>query len=271
MDEGARRLLAAHHAPSTREKLSTTVLLDLRAGELFFVNGDGAEFIRILTRRGQVSLAIAEMASGSGAGMSKPDQRLAPVIDKLTACKALKGDHLRHRLVLVECHRPELAHNGSSPAAPTSTLEIEDADLAHPHHDPNAATDSDSLPIRDRLLGSFVLGGVAVCLRLVPLDLIALGIDAGKRRLSSRVTELGEAERAWVAVTHSFMSAIVHPSCLQRSLAVAVVLMLQRKPVTWCLGVKVSPFQSHAWIELDGQPFREPLCLPATFEVLLCV
>ncbi|MFC0233922.1 lasso peptide biosynthesis B2 protein [Vagococcus entomophilus] len=46
--------------------------------------------------------------------------------------------------------------------------------------------------------------------------------------------------------------------CLRRSLAVVLVLWLQRKSVSWCTGYAQEPFRAHAWIELNECPIGEP-------------
>ncbi|HEQ3591796.1 TPA: lasso peptide biosynthesis B2 protein [Enterococcus faecalis] len=47
--------------------------------------------------------------------------------------------------------------------------------------------------------------------------------------------------------------------CLRRSLAVVIVLWLQRKSVSWCTGYAQEPFRAHAWIELNECPIGEPV------------
>lgn len=45
--------------------------------------------------------------------------------------------------------------------------------------------------------------------------------------------------------------------CLRRSLAVALVVWLQRKSVSWCTGYAQEPFRAHAWVEIDDYPIGE--------------
>jgi hypothetical protein len=46
--------------------------------------------------------------------------------------------------------------------------------------------------------------------------------------------------------------------CLQRSIAVVVLLGLRRRGVTLCTGVRTRPFAAHAWVETVGSPVGEP-------------
>lgn len=46
--------------------------------------------------------------------------------------------------------------------------------------------------------------------------------------------------------------------CLDRSLAIVLLLRSQGRSVTWCAGVRTSPFAAHAWVESDGRMIGEP-------------
>ncbi|RNF82773.1 lasso peptide biosynthesis B2 protein [Streptomyces botrytidirepellens] len=47
-------------------------------------------------------------------------------------------------------------------------------------------------------------------------------------------------------------------ACLQRSLAVALLCRSRGVWPTWCTGVRTSPFDAHAWVEVAGKPVGEP-------------
>lgn len=46
--------------------------------------------------------------------------------------------------------------------------------------------------------------------------------------------------------------------CLQRSIATAVLCRMRGVWPTWCTGVRTSPFQAHAWVQVDDQLIDEP-------------
>jgi Transglutaminase-like superfamily len=46
--------------------------------------------------------------------------------------------------------------------------------------------------------------------------------------------------------------------CLQRALATALLCRVGGTWPTWCAGVRVDPFQAHAWVEVDTVPVGEP-------------
>lgn len=46
-------------------------------------------------------------------------------------------------------------------------------------------------------------------------------------------------------------------ACLEMSLAFILLSLSKRLAATWCLGVATNPFYSHAWIEVENQPFCE--------------
>ncbi|KUJ66892.1 hypothetical protein ACZ90_31080 [Streptomyces albus subsp. albus] len=46
-------------------------------------------------------------------------------------------------------------------------------------------------------------------------------------------------------------------SCLQRSLATALLCRLRGTWPTWHTGVRTRPFGAHAWVEADGAPIGE--------------
>ncbi|WJV44468.1 lasso peptide biosynthesis B2 protein [Streptomyces flavofungini] len=47
-------------------------------------------------------------------------------------------------------------------------------------------------------------------------------------------------------------------ACLQRSIATALLCRGRGVWPTWCTGVRTSPFQAHAWVEVAGEPVGEP-------------
>ncbi|MGW1607550.1 lasso peptide biosynthesis B2 protein [Streptomyces eurythermus] len=47
-------------------------------------------------------------------------------------------------------------------------------------------------------------------------------------------------------------------SCLQRSLATALLCRAWGTWPTWCTGVRTEPFRAHAWVAVGSEPVGEP-------------
>lgn len=58
-------------------------------------------------------------------------------------------------------------------------------------------------------------------------------------------------------------------ACLEHSLAAVILAGLRRRSVQWCIGARLMPYASHAWIELDGRPIGEPEHLDRPYHVLI--
>ncbi|MBD1372841.1 lasso peptide biosynthesis B2 protein [Hazenella sp. IB182357] len=48
-------------------------------------------------------------------------------------------------------------------------------------------------------------------------------------------------------------------ACLENSLALFLWTTSKGEAINWCVGVRLAPFSSHAWIEVDGQPVGESI------------
>ncbi|MFJ2620319.1 lasso peptide biosynthesis B2 protein [Glutamicibacter sp. NPDC087344] len=46
--------------------------------------------------------------------------------------------------------------------------------------------------------------------------------------------------------------------CLPRSIAVSILCRMNGVWPEWCVGVRREPFMAHAWLEVNGEPIREP-------------
>lgn len=67
-----------------------------------------------------------------------------------------------------------------------------------------------------------------------------------------------EAERVFTLIRQSKRFFLSRTACLEQSLAIFLLSVSQGKAVDWCVGVKVAPFSSHAWVEVKGIPVKEP-------------
>ncbi|MBD1373984.1 lasso peptide biosynthesis B2 protein [Hazenella sp. IB182357] len=48
-------------------------------------------------------------------------------------------------------------------------------------------------------------------------------------------------------------------ACLEESIALFLLATSYRKSVDWCVGVRLAPFSSHAWIEVQGNEIGESI------------
>lgn len=59
--------------------------------------------------------------------------------------------------------------------------------------------------------------------------------------------------------------------CLDRSIAIALLLRMDGVWPEWHTGVCLLPFRAHAWVEVDGEPVGEPNGLKDNFQPLMTV
>lgn len=83
--------------------------------------------------------------------------------------------------------------------------------------------------------------------------------------------DLNEANIAWAAVRKSSFFFLGRAACLELSLAFMLFFLTKGISATWCVGVAIEPFRSHAWIEINGKPFREANYLEQHFNKLFVV
>jgi hypothetical protein len=106
---------------------------------------------------------------------------------------------------------------------------------------------------RMRSAARCAIGGALLLARLKPGRLQrALEFLRGRARPAEHATAL-RARDAVVAVS----VRCAGPWCLQRSLAVALMCRAQGVWPDWCTGVRMEPFQAHAWVEAQGRPVGE--------------
>ncbi len=67
-----------------------------------------------------------------------------------------------------------------------------------------------------------------------------------------------DAVASWGAVSSAQRLMPVRVACLETSVALVLFAALCRRSLDWCVGVRLGPFESHAWVEAAGEPVREP-------------
>jgi hypothetical protein len=79
-----------------------------------------------------------------------------------------------------------------------------------------------------------------------------------KRKLNCRKEWLpSEAELAFQKIDKAKSFFLSRTACLEQSLALFLLATSKGILVTWCVGVRIAPFISHAWIEVKGKPVQE--------------
>ena len=106
-------------------------------------------------------------------------------------------------------------------------------------------------------------------IRWFSLEKISKIIGIFKGRGLRHIT-VSEADIAWTSVRKSSFYFLGRTACLELSAFVLFALM-RRQSSTWCVGVATEPIRAHAWVEVDGKPFREQDGLEHSFRKMLVV
>lgn len=109
----------------------------------------------------------------------------------------------------------------------------------------------------ERFRGLFALIVAYVALRFFSLLTISRFLRLAKRYCSRQIS-LEEADTAWQAVRQASSFFLGRVACLELSLALVLFALSKGLSVVWSTGVKLKPFEAHAWVEIEGKPFREP-------------
>ncbi|MFF5481894.1 lasso peptide biosynthesis B2 protein [Streptomyces sp. NPDC012935] len=119
---------------------------------------------------------------------------------------------------------------------------------------PVALPDRDSLPPHRRVAPLLAVGVARLLAGLRPARLRRV-LEFVRRGAGPAAPDQAlDARRAVVSVS----LRCAGQGCLQRSIAAALLCRSRGVWPTWCTGVRTSPFEAHAWIEVDGEPVGEP-------------
>ncbi|MBV9845821.1 MAG: lasso peptide biosynthesis B2 protein [Kutzneria sp.] len=122
---------------------------------------------------------------------------------------------------------------------------------------------------RDRLLAPLCLTLASSLLRLRFGRVLAIARWTTRR--CRRPATLAEATSMTSAIRAAARHRAGRVACLERSLATVILAGLHRRSVQWCIGARLMPYASHAWIELDGHPVGEPEHRDRPYHVLVRV
>jgi hypothetical protein len=127
-----------------------------------------------------------------------------------------------------------------------------------------------SLSLRERLMGLLPIALAYLALRWLSLEKISKIIGIFKSRGLRHIT-VSEGDIAWESVRKSSFYFLGRIACLELSLAFVLFALMRRQSSTWCVGVATEPIRAHAWVEVDGKPFREQDGLEHSFRKMLVV
>ncbi|KAK1183201.1 lasso peptide biosynthesis B2 protein [Streptomyces sp. NBS 14/10] len=119
---------------------------------------------------------------------------------------------------------------------------------------PMALADRDRLPLHRRVMPWLAVVVARLLARAKPARVRAVLEFARRGARPATAEQALAARRAVVAVS----LRCAGQACLQRSIAAALLCRSRGVWPTWCTGVRTSPFEAHAWIEVAGEPVGEP-------------
>lgn len=94
--------------------------------------------------------------------------------------------------------------------------------------------------------------------RCLSMEKIQEMLESWKKRKNVSSITFSEA-----TVVHQSMQRMkswvwLRLACLETALALVIYVYLEKKSIDFCIGVKLYPFESHAWVEVKGVPVQEP-------------
>lgn len=123
-------------------------------------------------------------------------------------------------------------------------------------------------------MGNRVLAGLCIWLATALLRLRfgrVLAVARWAKRRCARPATATEAAGATAAVQVAARNRAGRVACLEQSLATVLMAALRLRSVDWCIGARLMPYASHAWIEVDGDPIGEPSTQDRPYHLLLRV
>jgi hypothetical protein len=119
----------------------------------------------------------------------------------------------------------------------------------------------------DKLRGLLAVTLAYFIIHSMPLLKIGKLIKTAKH-ICIRDINVEEANVMWEAVRQSSFFFPARVACLEMSLAFVLFALTKRLSVAWCIGVKIEPFEAHAWVELNNKPFHESETVEQEFKKL---
>jgi hypothetical protein len=128
------------------------------------------------------------------------------------------------------------------------------------------------LSIPDKLTGLTAFTAAVVMLRVLPFRVSLAAARILKRILAREPASQQDAEQAVAARDWAARWFPGRVACLENSLAALLFTALHRRNAAWCIGFRLQPAESHAWIQdSNGNPAGEPSLHDRLFHVTVQV
>jgi hypothetical protein len=125
------------------------------------------------------------------------------------------------------------------------------------------------MPFRRRIRAVVALTAARILIRYRSPGGIRRAFERLRRNCGP--ADAAEAHRAYQTIVTISPRCGGREACLLRSVAVALLCRLDGVWATWVVGVRTSPFESHAWIEADGLPIDEEIDVRRTYVPIMSV
>ena len=126
------------------------------------------------------------------------------------------------------------------------------------------------LTLATRIRGIIAVALAYCILRLLKLNQIIRMLHLAKG-YCSREIDAEYASVVWEAVRQADFYFPGRLACMELSLAFVIFALTKRTSVKWCVGVKIDPFESHAWVEIGNKPFGETEVIEQEFKKVCVV
>jgi hypothetical protein len=105
-------------------------------------------------------------------------------------------------------------------------------------------------------------------IRVCRLETLKSSLQKKKMRCKKKLS-LAEAEMFCQNINKSQQYCLFRVACLERTLAIFLLAISSGKSVDMVVGVQLSPFESHAWIEASGVPVQEEQAIETYKKILV--
>lgn len=108
----------------------------------------------------------------------------------------------------------------------------------------------------DVIQGAFALAFAWILIKFFSVQQISQYLKRWKNRCEVQLTK-EEGMKVWNGIQYAKRVYWTRMACLESSLAFVLIAIWKKRKVEWCVGIKLAPFQSHSWVEIQGKPFQE--------------
>lgn len=91
------------------------------------------------------------------------------------------------------------------------------------------------------------------------LEQLILFLKARKAKCVRKLTQK-EAKQLFHQIQQAKQFLLWRNACLEDSLALFLLATQKKAAVDWCIGTRLAPFASHAWVEVEQKAINEDVC-----------